>query len=383
MRGSARTKRIKEYYFSQKLREIDLLRSKGANIINLGIGSPDLAPSQSAIMVLEKSAHFADVHGYQSYAGIPELRWAFAQWYDRYFNTNLNPNEEILPLMGSKEGIMHITMAFVNPGEKVLVPDPGYPAYASAARISGAHPVPYNLTPENNWYPDIKELEKRDLTKVKLMWVNYPHMPTGQKASRKILEELVAFGKRNRILICNDNPYSFILNDEHISILNIDGAREIALELNSVSKSHNMPGWRIGMVAGHRDYIKEIIKVKSNMDSGMFRPLQLAAAEALRAGKEWYEIINKEYKRRRVIAEQIMEMLGCRYDTEQGGMFLWGRIPDSLKDAVELCDKVLYNANVFITPGLIFGENGKRYIRISLCANEMLLSEALERIKGI
>ncbi len=378
--SSVKTQNIKEYYFSGKLREIDVMRERGVDVINLGIGSPDLIPSKSAVGVLEESAHNATAHGYQGYSGIYELRDAFAVWYSRYFNTSLDPSGEILPLMGSKEGIMHISMAFVNPGEEVLVPDPGYPAYAAAAHLCGASVMTYDLTSEKSWYPDLELLEAGDLSNVKLMWVNYPHMPTGQKASFKVMEELVAFGKRNGILICNDNPYSFILNDKHISILSVPGSKEVALELNSVSKSHNMPGWRVGMVAGHRHYIDEVRKVKSNMDSGMFRPLQLAVAEALREGDDWYEKINREYSQRRVIAECIMDALGCSYDRSQGGMFLWGKIPDKYIDANILCDEVLYELGVFITPGIIFGNNGRRYLRISLCASQLLLQEALNRV---
>ncbi|MGE0091772.1 MAG: pyridoxal phosphate-dependent aminotransferase [Bacteroidales bacterium] len=377
---SARAECIAEYYFSEKLREIDQMRKAGRNVINLGIGSPDLSPLQSAIRVLEESAHLPSAHGYQGYSGIPELRSAFADWYAKYFDITLDPEDEILPLMGSKEGIMHITMAFVNPGQEVLVPDPGYPAYASAARLSGALPVTYDLKEESHWLPDIASLECRDLSKVKLMWVNYPNMPTGQKANKRLFKELVAFGKRNGILICNDNPYSFILNEEHISILSVEGAMGIALELNSVSKSHNMPGWRVGMVAGHRNYIKSIIRIKSNMDSGMFRPLQLAAAEALSAGDEWYGEINRQYGKRRVYAERIMEQIGCSFDKGQGGMFLWGKVPQWYKDAGELCDSLLYNAEVFVTPGFVFGSNGGRYVRISLCASEELLMETSNRI---
>lgn len=380
IKRSKRSEAVREYYFSQKLREIEQMRESGKDVINLGIGSPDLAPSNSAINVLEAYAHNANSHGYQSYSGIIELREAFAKWYHNYFDTELDAYSEILPLMGSKEGIMHISMAFVNPGEQVLVPNPGYPAYAAITELIGGEVINYDLTPENNWYPNIEELEKRDLSKVKLMWINYPNMPTGQKASKEAFKQLVAFAKRHSILLCNDNPYSFILHDQHLSLLSIEGAKEIALELNSVSKSHNMPGWRIGMVAGHKEYIKAIIKVKSNMDSGMFKPVQMAAAKALSCGDEWYEQINKEYRKRRVIAEAIMEQLGCSFDSEQKGMFLWGEIPAKFKNAEELANVVLYNSYVFITPGFIFGSRGERYVRLSLCANEEVLREAFSRV---
>lgn len=380
IKGSKRSEAVREYYFSQKLREIEQMRESGIDVINLGIGSPDLAPSNSAIDVLEKYAHNANSHGYQSYTGVTELREAFAKWYHNYFDTELDASNEILPLMGSKEGIMHISMAFVNPGEQVLVPNPGYPAYSAITELIGGEVVNYNLTPENHWYPNIEELEKRDLSRVKLMWINYPNMPTGQKASKEVFRELVKFAKKHSILLCNDNPYSFILNDQHLSLLSIEGAKEVALELNSISKSHNMPGWRIGMVAGHQEYITAIVKVKSNMDSGMFKPMQMAAANALSCGDEWYEQINAQYRKRRVIAESIMVQLGCSFDADQKGMFLWGKIPAKFKDAGQLANDVLYNSHVFITPGFIFGSRGERYVRLSLCASEEILREALSRI---
>ncbi len=380
IKGSKRSEAVREYYFSQKLREMEQMRESGIDVINLGIGSPDLAPSNSAINMLEKYAHNANSHGYQSYAGIKELREAFAQWYHNYFDTELDASSEVLPLMGSKEGIMHISMAFVNPGEQVLVPNPGYPTYAAITQLIGGEVINYNLTPENDWYPNIEELEKRDLSKVKLMWINYPNMPTGQKANKEVFKKLVAFAKRHSILLCNDNPYSFILNSQHLSLLSVEGAKEVALELNSISKSHNMPGWRIGMVAGHKEYIKAIIKVKSNMDSGMFKPMQMAAAKALSCGDEWYEQINREYRKRRVIAETIMEQLGCSFDVNQKGMFLWGKISVNFKNAKELSNEILYKTHVFITPGSIFGSQGERYIRLSLCASEEILREALSRI---
>ncbi|OFY39304.1 MAG: aminotransferase [Bacteroidetes bacterium GWF2_40_14] len=380
---SSRSETIQEYYFSRKLREIDQMRIAGTNIINLGIGSPDLPPSPSIVKVLAKSAEQENNHGYQSYAGIPELRKAFSEWYKRYFDVMLDPETEILPLMGSKEGIMHISMAFVNPMDKVLVPNPGYPTYTSVTKLAGGEIINYNLLEENKWYPRLEQLEDTDLSNIKMMWLNYPHMPTGQKANKKLFEELVAFAHKHNILLCNDNPYSFILNKEHLSLLSVDGAKEVALELNSMSKSHNMPGWRIGMVAGHKDYISSIIKVKSNMDSGMFKPLQLAAVEALNSGDEWYESVNETYKRRRVKAEEIMTLLKCTYDKKQSGLFLWGKVPEEYKNGEELTEMILHNAHVFITPGFIFGSQGDKYVRISLCAREELLNNTIERIKQI
>ncbi len=381
--SSKRSEAIQEYYFSRKLREVELMKSKGADVINLGIGSPDLAPSESVIKALEECANNSHNHGYQSYIGIKELRNAFSEWYKKYFNVHLDPDSEILPLMGSKEGIMHISMAYVNPGEKVLVPNPGYPTYTSVTNLVGAEVINYNLTERNNWYPSLEELEDTDLTDVKLMWINYPHMPTGQKASKRVFEQLVRFAHNHSILLCNDNPYSFILNDDYISLLSVDGAKDISLELNSVSKSHNMPGWRIGMVAGRGEYIKEIIKVKSNMDSGMFRPVQMAAATALQSGDEWYQYINGSYRVRRELAGRILDTLGCIYDKDQRGMFLWGRVPAEFSGGEQMADHLLYNAHVFITPGIVFGTGGENYVRISLCANESLLSETLSRIKSI
>lgn len=381
IKASSRTDAVQEYYFSRKLREIEQMRKAGADIINLGIGSPDLPPSAETIFTLSRSAFNPKNHGYQSYQGIIELREAFAGWYKRYFKVELNPDSEVLPLIGSKEGIMHISMTFINPGDEVLVPDPGYPTYSSATKLSAGVVRNYSLTKEGGWYPNIKELEKSDLSRVKMMWINYPHMPTGTKATVKLFQELVAFARRHSILLCNDNPYSFILNKDHLSLLSIEGAKEVALELNSLSKSHNMPGWRIGMIAGHSGYIKDIIKIKSNMDSGMFKPLQLAAVTALNSGDEWYDSVNIGYEKRRAIAGKIMDELGCRYDANQCGLFLWGEVPHYCKSAEELTDRLLYNSNVFITPGLIFGTNGERYIRISLCAPEELLESALERVR--
>ena len=378
-----RSELVKEYYFSRKLKEVEEMRKAGADIINLGIGSPDLPPSQSVIDVLKRSAVENGNHGYQSYYGIPDLRIAFADWYKRYFDVTLNPDDEILPLIGSKEGIMHISMAFVNPSEEVLIPNPGYPTYTSVTKLVGGEVIYYKLDAEHDWYPDLKYLEDCDLSKTKVMWLNYPHMPTGKRATRKLFEDLVKFGHKHNILLCNDNPYSFILNKEHLSLLSVDGAKEVALELNSMSKSHNMAGWRIGMVAGHRDFISNIIKIKSNMDSGMFKPLQLAAVEALNCSDDWYESVNEVYSKRRVLAEKIMNILNCKFDSDQTGLFLWGRIPSIYKNGEELTELILNKAHVFITPGFIFGDQGDNYIRISLCANEELLNKTIGRLGKI
>ena len=378
-----RTESISEYYFSQKLREIDQMRASGIDVINLGIGSPDLAPSSSTIQALAESCQKPNNHGYQSYKGIPELRAAFSNWYINHFGVDLNPETEILPLIGSKEGIMHISMAFVNPGEEVLVPDPGYLTYTSATRLVGGKVRTYSLTEENGWLPDLDLLESEALENVKLMWVNYPHMPTGAKASTEFFEKLVDFGIRNNILICNDNPYSFILNDQHLSLLAARNSEKVCLELNSLSKSHNMAGWRVGMVAGNSDYIQAVLKVKSNMDSGMFKSLQLAAVKALSEPDSWYEEINRVYAERREIARDILETLNCTVNDDQVGLFLWARIPDSYKEAVELTDKLLYEAGVFVTPGIIFGKNGGKYVRISLCGPAETLLEAKNRIQKL
>jgi LL-diaminopimelate aminotransferase len=375
-----RTRIVQEYYFSMKLAQIDRMRREGADIINLGIGSPDQAPSESTISALVTSAAKPSSHGYQSYAGTPALRNAFADWYKKYFHVGLNPDNEILPLMGSKEGIMHITMAFVNPGDEVLIPDPGYPTYSSVTSLVGGIIRKYDLSEKKGWLPDLESLEKSDLSRVKLMWINYPNMPTGTKGSVGLFEKLVAFALKHNILLCNDNPYSFILNKDYHSVLEMEGAMDIALELNSLSKSQNMAGWRIGMVAGHSDYIREVLKVKSNMDSGMFLAMQMAAVEALNNPESWYETINQVYIRRRKIVEEIMNLLDCKYDKNQAGLFLWGRIPDSIKSCEEYVEGILNKSHVFITPGFIFGDNGSRYIRISLCATEERLAEAKERI---
>jgi len=378
-----RTANVQEYYFSQKLAQIDRMRREGSDVINLGIGSPDQPPSENTVSALIAEAKKPASHGYQSYSGIPSLRKAFSDWYKKYFHVNLNPDNEILLLMGSKEGIMHISMAFVNPGDEVLVPDPGYPTYSSVTNLVGGIVRKYDLSEENGWLPDLKSLEHSDLSKVKLMWVNYPNMPTGVKGSVDLFTKLIAFSRKNGILLVNDNPYSFILNKEYISILAVEGAKDTALELNSLSKSHNMAGWRIGMVAGQSDYIKTVLKVKSNMDSGMFLAMQMAAIEALNNHDSWYDTVNSVYIRRRKIVEQIMDLLKCSYDKSQIGLFVWGKIPENIPDCESYVEKILMKSLVFITPGFIFGKNGEHFIRISLCATEEKLNEAKNRITAL
>lgn len=375
-----RTENVQEYYFSQKLAQIDRMRKEGSDVINLGIGSPDQPPSGNTISALIDEANKPTSHGYQSYSGIPALRKAFSDWYGKYFHVELNPENEILLLMGSKEGIMHISMAFVNHGDEVLIPDPGYPTYSSVTNLVGGIVRKYDLSEENGWLPDLKSLEKSNLSKVKLMWINYPNMPTGVKGSTDLFEKLVSFCRKHSILLCNDNPYSFILNNKYISLLAVEGAKDIALELNSLSKSHNMAGWRIGMVAGQSDYIKTILKVKSNMDSGMFLAMQKAAIEALNNQESWYGLINSVYSKRRRIVEEIMTLLKCRYDKSQVGLFVWGHIPDEIKDCEAWIEDLLMKTLIFITPGFIFGKNGERYIRISLCATEERLNDARNRL---
>jgi LL-diaminopimelate aminotransferase len=375
-----RTNSVQEYYFSRKLRQIEQMRIAGADIINLGIGSPDQPPSDNTIKRLADEACKPNVHGYPSYNGSPVLRKAFSDWYLKYFGVRLDPESEILPLMGSKEGIMHISMAFVNPGDEVLVPNPGYPTYSSVTNLVGGKIRYYDLEEKSGWLPDIRAIEKDNLSNVRLMWINYPHMPTGTKGSVSLFRNLVSFCIDHNILLCNDNPYSFILNKEYLSLLSVDRAFENSLELNSLSKSHNMAGWRIGMVAGNSDYIKNILKVKSNMDSGMFLPLQLAAAEALGSPESWYDTVNKVYKERRKTAESIMELLGCKFSKEQTGLFVWGRIPDNTISGEAIVEEILTRAHVFITPGFIFGSMGGNYIRISLCADNERLKEARRRI---
>ena len=383
---AVRTQSVQEYYFSRKLKEIALINSQKAAagedpVINLGIGSPDGMPPQEAIEALTASAVQPGNHAYQSYVGLPELRKAFADWYARWYGVELDPAKEIQPLVGSKEGILLISLAFLNKGDKVLVPDPGYPTYSSASKLVEAEILTYDLKAENGWQPDFEALEQMDLSGVKIMWTNYPGMPTGAPATGELYAKLVDFGKRHGIMICNDNPYSFILNDNPLSILAQPGAKECCLELNSLSKAHNMAGWRIGMVAAEADVIEQILKVKSQMDSGMFKPLQLAAIEALRQGPEWFTKLNEEYARRRVLAGEIFDLLGVEYDHRSAGMFLWGKVPSGKGEA--LADKILYEAGVFITPGFIFGKNGEDYIRISLCAKPEVLKKAAERIRSV
>ncbi|MEO8711767.1 MAG: aminotransferase class I/II-fold pyridoxal phosphate-dependent enzyme [Parafilimonas sp.] len=379
---------VTEYYFSQKLREIDELNKQGKNIINLGIGSPDMPPHPDVIKVLQEESAKPNVHGYQSYKGSPVLRNAFANWYKQWYNVDLNADTEILPLIGSKEGIMHICMTYFENNDAVLVPNPGYPTYASAVKLSGATPLYYDLKEENNYEPDYVQLEnlihegsKFPLKGIKGLWINYPQMPTGHCASKKIFEQLIAFGKKHDILICHDNPYSFILNDKPESILSIDGAKDVALELNSLSKSHDMAGWRVGVLCGAKERINEVLRFKSNMDSGMFLPLQLAAAKALSLNKEWYDTVNAVYKKRRDKVYELLDALQCHYSKQQSGLFMWAKIPSKYKDAYSLTDEILYNKNVFVTPGTIFGSCGEKYIRISLCATEEKIQEAIERIK--
>ena len=380
--GATRLESVQEYYFSRKLKEIAHMNAEGKNVISLGVGSPDMPPSEATIKTLCEHAHHADAHGYQPYVGIPELRQAFADFYKKWYHVTLNPTNEIQPLIGSKEGILHITLALVNPGEQVLVPNPGYPTYTSLSTLLGAEVIPYDLTEENGWLPDFDALEQLDLSKVKLMWTNYPHMPTGTNATLELYQKLVDFGKKHHIIIVNDNPYSFILNKKPLSILQIEGAKDCCIELNSMSKSHNMPGWRIGMVASNATFIEWILKVKSNIDSGMFRPMQLAAATALHNDESWHEEMNFNlYQKRRHLAEQILETLQCTYNKSQVGLFVWGRISDHYQQVEDLTEAVLHKAHVFITPGFIFGSNGARYIRISLCCDEQKLAEALDRIK--
>ena len=388
---SKRLEGIGEYYFSQKLREIDELNKQGKNIINLGIGSPDLPPHPDVIKVLHEESSKTNVHAYQSYKGSPVLRKAIADWYKQWYHVNLNPDTEILPLIGSKEGIMHICMTYLNEGDQVLVPNPGYPTYRSAVKLAGGELLEYLLTAENNWFPDFSELEKMDLSKVKMMWVNYPQMPTGQLPTKAFFEKLIAFAKKHSILIVHDNPYSFILNDSPMSLLSIEGAKEVVIELNSLSKSQNMAGWRIGMLLGDKQRIDEVLRFKSNMDSGMFLPVQLAAAKALSLGKDWYDSVNAVYKARRKKVFELLDLLGCDYSKEQVGMFMWAKVASSTPSTEgskhplgfggALSDEVLYNANVFITPGGIFGTAGNGYIRISLCSTEEKIAESVERVK--
>ena len=394
MTTAKRLEGIGEYYFSMKLREIDELNRQGKNVINLGIGSPDLPPHPDVIRVLQEESAKPNVHAYQSYKGSPVLRNAIAGWYRQWYGVELNPDTEILPLIGSKEGIMHICMTYLNEGDGALVPNPGYPTYRSAVKLAGGECIDYALTAENGWYPDFEELERLVSTgvtsavkdvepagRIKLMWVNYPHMPTGQLPDRSLFEKLVAFGKKHDILICHDNPYSFILNDQPMSLLSIPRAKEVVIELNSLSKSQNMAGWRVGTLSGAKERIDEVLRFKSNMDSGMFLPVQLAAAKALALGKDWYDSVNAVYRERREFVFGLLELLKCEFSRDQVGMFVWAKIPAGYKDGFALSDMVLHGAGVFITPGGIFGPAGEGYVRVSLCSTKEKLQESIDRIK--
>jgi LL-diaminopimelate aminotransferase len=378
---SKRLEGIGEYYFSQKLREIDELNKQGKNIINLGIGSPDLPPHPDVVKVLQEEAAKPNTHAYQNYKGSPILRKAISDWYATWYGVTVNADTEVLPLIGSKEGIMHICMTYLNEGDIALVPNPGYPTYRSAVKLAGGVCVDYDLTEANNWQPDFAQLESQDLSKVKLLFVNYPHMPTGQLPDVAVLNKLIAFAKQHHVLIIHDNPYSFILNDTPMSLLSLEGAKDVVIELNSLSKSQNMAGWRVGMLVAAKDRIDEVLRFKSNMDSGMFLPVQLAAAKALSLGKEWYDGVNAIYQERRIKVFELLDLLGCIYSKNQVGMFVWAKIPATYKDGYALSDEVLYNSNVFITPGGIFGSAGNGFIRVSLCGSVERFDEAIKRIK--
>ncbi|TSA36541.1 MAG: aminotransferase class I/II-fold pyridoxal phosphate-dependent enzyme [Porphyromonadaceae bacterium] len=379
---SARIEGLEEYYFSTKLKQIREMDLTGEPVINLGVGSPDQAPEADVIEELAIQARDEKAHGYQPYQGISDLRKAFAGWYSRSYGAELDPESQILPLFGSKEGLMHIAMSFLSPGDAALVPDPGYPAYAAVTRLAGAKVITYPLLPENNWLPDLNFIELLGLHQVKVMWVNFPHMPTGKRATKELFEELVAFAKYHKILLVNDNPYSFILNDQPISLLAVPDAIETSLELNSLSKSHNMAGWRIGMVAGRKEYLDYLMRFKSQMDSGMFKPMQLAAIKALEAGPAWYEGINSIYRERKVMAYALLEKLKCTYDKDQSGLFVWAQIPSIEASGQSLADRILLEKRVFITPGFIFGPQGDQYIRVSLCQPKEVISSAIDRING-
>ena len=371
---------VQEYYFSKKLREVAVLKSEGKPVINIAIGSPDMHPAPSVIKAIQSGVELPNAHQYQSYQGIPELREGMRDFYKNNYNVVLNPKNEILPLMGSKEGVMHISMAFLNIGDKVLIPNPGYPTYASVTKLVEAEPIFYNLNEASNWLPNFEELEQEDLENVKIMWINYPHMPTGAVASKTVFEKLIAFAKKHHILIVNDNPYSFILNDHPQSILAIDGAKEVAIELNSLSKTYNMAGWRVGMVVGSAEIIQTILEVKSNMDSGMFLGIQKGAVEALKLSNDWFDSLNEIYKRRRALVWQIFDALNCTYNKNIGGLFVWAKIPEG-NTSEAITDKLLYEKDVFITPGTVFGSNGEGFIRASLCVTEEVLKEVLNRLK--
>jgi len=379
MKVADRLHSVQEYYFSRKLKEVNQLIKDGKPIINLGIGSPDLEPPKQVVEVLVESLLHPVAHKYQSYQGLPELRAAIANFYKREFNVVVHPDTEVLPLMGSKEGIMHISLAFLNEGDAVLIPNPGYPTYSSVTQLVKATPIHYNLDETNNWLPNFKAIEHQDLSNVKLMWISYPHMPTGAKASKEDLEKLVAFAKKHDILLVNDNPYSFILNDNPISLLDIEGAKDVALELNSLSKTFNMAGWRVGMVLGNEEHINAILKVKSNMDSGMFYGIQKGAIEALKYSSAWYKDLNEIYKKRRALIWQLADKLDCTYDKNATGLFVWAKLPEG-KTSEAFIDQILYKNSVFITPGTVFGSQGEGYIRFSLCAKEAQIKDAISRL---
>ncbi|MFL2639643.1 MAG: pyridoxal phosphate-dependent aminotransferase [Flavobacteriaceae bacterium] len=377
---SNRLNNVEEYYFSKKLREVSNLINSGESVINMGVGSPDMYPSQKVINAIKSSMSDPSAHKYQSYQGIPEFRKAISNFYKKFFNVKLNPKNEILPLLGSKEGIMHISLAFLNPGDKVLIPNPGYPTYLSATKLVEAEPIFYDLSEKNNWFPEISELEKKDLLKVKLMWINYPHMPTGSDANIKKFKSLIKFARRNKILIVNDNPYSFILNDNLISILNVDDSKEIALELNSFSKSFNMSGWRIGMLLGSSENISKVLRVKSNMDSGMFYGVQVGAIAALNLDESWFKNLNKVYKKRRKLIWKLADALKCTYNKKSKGLFVWAKLPKEITSSEEFIEKLLVNKKIFVAPGTVFGKNGQGYIRFSLCVDEKKIHEAIKRL---
>ena len=374
---------VQEYYFSRNNRRLDAMRKSGVEVINLGIGSPDLPPAPEVIETLAREAQNPNAHGYMPYVGVPALREGYAEWYKRWYGVEFNLADEVLPLIGSKEGIMHIMMAFINEGDGVLVPDPGYPTYSSVAQLVGARTIKYKLYEELDWQPNFDELEQMDLSGVKMMWINYPNMPTGASATIELYKRIVDFGRRHNILIVNDNPYSFILHEKPISLMAVEGAKDVAIELNSMSKAHNMAGWRFGVAVSNAEVISTILRVKSNMDSGVFKPMQLAAVEALKLGQEWFDEVNAEYRRRQVVAFEIMDVLGCKYNKKQGGLFVWARIPDEWDSAEALSDKVLNETGVFITPGFIFGSQGERFLRISLCAKVEIFEKALSKIKAM
>ena len=375
-----RLKTVEEYYFSHKLREVRELISQGKSIINMGIGSPDLEPHETVVKAIQQSVLDANAHQYQSYQGLPALREGFSDFYKRFYNVNVDPNSEILPLMGSKEGIMHISLAFLNPGDGVLIPNPGYPTYMSVTKLVGAIPIYYDLLANNNWEPDFVALEQHDLSKIKLMWVGYPHMPTGAAGSLEMFKRLVDFAKKHSILVVNDNPYSFVLNPNPMSILQVDGAKDVAMELNSFSKTFNMAGWRVGMVLGRKDFIDAVLKVKSNMDSGMFYGIQKGAIAALKLDKSWFDGLNKIYEERREYIFELASKLSCTFDKTAVGMFVWAKLPTGSLSTEQFVDKILYKKDLFITPGTVFGSNGEGYIRFSLCIDKNKILEAIKRL---